>query len=130
MPYHYRGDTNPLSLGVGNYTFLVSVYSQDNASGIFWHQQTISFTISDTPPCDPIQLVCESKVNNNGCNHGDCTVVVCQGDHYIFSVNPNGAQFSSMTGPNGYNATSSGGNDFLISPTSVNQSHAGNYYVI
>ncbi|MEZ4954515.1 MAG: HYR domain-containing protein [Saprospiraceae bacterium] len=129
LPYHYRGDTNPLSLGVGNYTFLVSVYSQDNASGISCDQQTISFTISDTPPCDPIQLVCESNINNNGwVNHGDCTVVVCQGDQLYLSVNPNGAQFSSMTGPNGYNATSSGGNDFLIS-TSVNQSHAGNYYV-
>src|SRR5690606_8001112 len=124
VPYRYSGDDIPLSLVPGNYTVVVTAYSKDQATGVPCDQKVFNFTITDKPPCAPVQLVCESNINNNGwANHNDCKVVVCQGDKLILSVNPNGAQFSSMTGPNGYSATSSGGNDFLIS-NSVNQSHA------
>ena len=76
-----------------------------------------------------VGLVCESNINDTGWNvHNDCTVTVCEGDKVILSVNPNGAQSSTMTGPNGYNATSSGGNDFLIS-NSVTAAMAGDYQV-
>ena len=128
-PYHYSGDTNPLDLIAGDYTMIVTVYSQNQSAGDVCDQVTYHFTLTDTPPCNPIILVCESYINNNGwVNHNDCRVVVCQGDQLTLSVNPNGAQFSSMFGPNGYNATSSGGNDFFISGN-VNQSNAGDYYV-
>ena len=63
-PYRTPDDNSGLNLGVGNYTLLVQVFTQDNAGGIICDTKTISFTVTG---CDNITNGGQIGADQTGC---------------------------------------------------------------
>jgi hypothetical protein len=64
VPYRTPDDNTGLNLGVGNYTLLVQVFTQDNAGGIVCDTKTISFTVTG---CDNITNGGQIGADQTGC---------------------------------------------------------------
>ena len=107
VPYHYAGDPNPLSLGAGNYTIVVTVFNQDQASGLQCDQQVFNFTLIDVPACDPVGQ--NIQVDGGAYVPGN-TVTVCEGQDVKLDFDGNGYEqwYFEYTGPNGFFQTNTG----------------------
>ncbi|MEO1261951.1 MAG: HYR domain-containing protein [Bacteroidota bacterium] len=107
VPYHYAGDTNPLSLGAGNYTIVVTVFNENQASGLQCDQQVFNFTLIDVPECDPVG---QNIQVDGGAYVPGSSVSVCEGQDVRLDFDGNGYElwYFEYTGPNGFFQTNTG----------------------
>ncbi|MFM9983837.1 MAG: SdrD B-like domain-containing protein [Flavobacteriales bacterium] len=83
----FGGDNNPINLGLGTYTILAEVFSQDGAVGIPCNTEEITFTIEDEIPCVNSVSVCEISQADAGhavwFNGSLASAIGCSNNNFI-----------------------------------------------